>query len=128
MVSLATTLTLRWNSTGITVAGITSSPGVGANQFTSPTDLAFDSTGGLYVADYVNNRIQKWTIGTWTGKTVAGQENGILGATATTLHLPIALCMNTNNSIFISDTSNHRVQLWLNDASSGATGAGITGR
>jgi len=36
--------------------------GTGANQFTHPMAIAFDSHGNLYVSDYSNNRIQKFHI------------------------------------------------------------------
>ena len=35
--------------------------GMGDGQFNYPNDIAFDSTGRLYIADRENNRIQVWS-------------------------------------------------------------------
>jgi len=48
------------------------SEGGGSGQFRSPSGLAFDSSGILYVADQYNQRIQKFTnrgqyVGEWRG-------------------------------------------------------------
>ena len=36
--------------------------------------LQWDSSGALYIADYLNNRIQKWIIGESVGKTIADRR------------------------------------------------------
>ncbi|CAF1345698.1 unnamed protein product, partial [Rotaria magnacalcarata] len=36
--------------------------GAGANQFTVPTGLSFDRRGNLYVVDYGNHRVQRFSI------------------------------------------------------------------
>lgn len=35
--------------------------------------------------------------------------------------------MDTDGTLYIADSGNHRVQKWLNGASNGTTVAGITG-
>ena len=57
---------LRWNSTGITVAGIGGMPGNASNQFNSPTDVILDYANNLYIADYNNHRVQKYLFGSST--------------------------------------------------------------
>ncbi|CAF4629375.1 unnamed protein product, partial [Rotaria socialis] len=36
--------------------------GTGANQLNVPIGLSFDRHGNLYVADYVNGRVQRFSI------------------------------------------------------------------
>ncbi len=66
-----------------TVAGaIGSADGAGtAARMDGPRDLAFDTTGNLYVADEFNNTIRKlvYASGTWTVSTLAGTP-GVYGS------------------------------------------------
>jgi hypothetical protein len=59
--------------------------------------------------------------------TVAGQANGTLGTTATFSNNPDGVFIDSNDNLYVSDTSNNRVQLWTNGASVGTLVAG-TGR
>jgi len=59
---LKSTPSLRWNTTGITVAGVFKTPGSTNNQLYQPYDIALDSMNNLYVADYCNCRIQRFDI------------------------------------------------------------------
>ncbi|MFZ2783896.1 MAG: T9SS type A sorting domain-containing protein [Sediminibacterium sp.] len=56
----------RWaayDTVGVTIAGSeTGNAGSGKNQLNLPSALAFDLTGGLYIADARNNRIQKFIL------------------------------------------------------------------
>jgi len=45
--------------TGTTIAGLRGLPGLNASQLDTPIDLALGSSNTLYIADYVNNRVQK---------------------------------------------------------------------
>lgn len=47
-------------SVGITIAGVTSTPGVSANLLNRPHGLTLDSQLNLYVADFGNNRVQRF--------------------------------------------------------------------
>jgi hypothetical protein len=70
--SVAATPVFRWNSTGITVAGILSGPGVANNQLSRPFDVAVDNAYSVFVVDNSNQRIQKYAFGSAFGTTVAG--------------------------------------------------------
>jgi len=52
--------TATWNQKGITIAG-GNEQGSALNQLDTPTDIALDSNGNLYIADGGNNRILKIT-------------------------------------------------------------------
>lgn len=78
----------------------------------------------LYIADYNNHRIQKYDIGSSTGTTTAGQANGLGGSSVNQLKNPTCILVDSSGGIFISDSSNNRVQYWSNGASTGSTIAG----
>ena len=70
-----------------------------------PYDLAFGDDGTLYVCEYGNHRIQKFTrdgrsLGCWG---TAGRQPG-------QLHNPWALVRDRRGRIHVLDTHNHRVQ------------------
>ncbi|CAF4298055.1 unnamed protein product [Rotaria socialis] len=119
-----TSLGLRWYTTGSIVAGLGGVHGSASNQLYSPISLALGASNELYVADYNNNRIQKWVSGGATGSTVAGQPDGVSGSTLFHLALPAGIVLDSSNNLYVSDSANHRVQLWLNGSSSGTTIAG----
>jgi sugar lactone lactonase YvrE len=95
---------------------------------TYPYNLALDSSNALYITDYNNNRIQKWTVGASNGITVAGQANGASGASSTALSTPVGIVLDSNNNMYFTDRGNHRVMYWVNGASNGSVIAGITGK
>ncbi|CAF0975438.1 unnamed protein product [Rotaria sordida] len=116
---------LRWNTTGITVAGIVGNPGNANNQLNTPFDVILDYANNLYIADRANHRIQKYSLGASIGKTVAG--NGTIGSSQYQLYNPSRVIIDLNGNFYISDTYNHRIQFWRNGAVSGTIVAGITG-
>ena len=115
---------LRWNSTGVTVAGINGSSGRNATQFNLPYDLAWSAAKELYVADTMNIRVQKWSTGASHGQTVAGRENGSLGATARDLSMPMGLCLDADDNLYVADGINNRVQLFSSGSLIGTMVAG----
>jgi sugar lactone lactonase YvrE len=119
----ATIPTLRWNSTGITVAG-TGGLGTTANQFSSPMGLALDSSNTLYVSDLNNSRVQEWPANSWTGTTVAGQSSGAHGSTSDYLFQAGGLVIDSSGSVYVADIHNHRIQYWINGQATGTTVAG----
>ena len=115
---------LRWNSEGVTVAGVTSTIGSAANLLYYPYDLVVDWSYSLFVADRNNNRIQKFLRGSSNATTVAGRANGITGSTADAFDLSGFLLVDDDNNIHISDVSNNRVMFWKKDAVQGTIAAG----
>lgn len=117
-------VTLRWRPIGLTLAGLTGSRGLNASQLNRPIDLALTSSNTLYIADFDNNRVQKWLAGASSGVTVAGQANGAAASTAAYLFEPTALYIDANENIYVSDGGNDRVQLWTKGATVGTRVAG----
>lgn len=114
----------RWNSIGTTVAGLLGTPGTAANRLNIAFGITLDASNTLYIADSNNNRVQRWLNGSSSGTTVAGQANGIPGTNLSYLQNPSNVVVSANGSIYVTDTYNHRVQLWHNGTSSGITIAG----
>ena len=84
-------------------------------QLYTPTGIAVDLAGNLYIADFNNNRIRKVTAdGTIT--TVAG--NGSMGysgdggpAVNARLNFPRSVAVDAAGDVFIADSGNNRVRL-----------------
>ena len=74
-------------------------------QLYYPYDLAFDQHGHIYICEYGNHRVQKFTqqgesLGCWgTG----GRQPGML-------HNPWALVVDSRRRVHVLDSNNHRVQ------------------
>ena len=70
-----------------------------------PYDLAFDKAGDLYVVEFGNDRVQKFT--------AEGEARGCRGGPGREpgrLNRPWALAVDSRGSIHVVDTENHRVQ------------------
>jgi hypothetical protein len=81
----------------------------------SPTGLATDTLGNLYLADTHNHRIRKITAATGAITTIAGtgapgaSADAII-ATASQLGLPQGLTIDTHGNLYLADTANHRIR------------------
>jgi Bacterial Ig-like domain (group 3)/NHL repeat len=79
----------------------------------TPTGVAVDSGGNLYIADSHNHCIRRVSAGIIT--TIAGTgKPGFSGdggaATAAQLWLPTAVAVDSRNDIYIADTNNQRIR------------------
>lgn len=115
---------LRWNTTGITLAGQSGVAGNGSNQLNVPRDAAWVYPNTLYIADTGNNRVQKYIIGDLNGVTVSVQASGTGNSSASQLNAPSCLRVASNSGLYVADTNNNRIQFWSNGALSGLTVAG----
>lgn len=99
---------------GTGVAGFSGDGGAAtAAQINSPTDLALDTDGNLYIADRYNHRIRKVDrSGIIT--TVAGAGPGFNGdggpATSALLRSPSGVAVDGAGNIFIADVWNSRIR------------------
>lgn len=115
---------LRWNRTGITIAGIVGQYGNDSNKLNQPYGLDIDWSYTLYIADRYNHRIQKYLRDASFGETVAGKMSGVTGSTSEFLRYPCEVQVDINENVYVDDTDNHRLQLWSRGASNGITIAG----
>ena len=121
---LVTTVPLRWNATGKTVAGSLSSSSATPLYLDFSISVMIDSSDSLYVADANNHRIQKFLYGNNTGRTVAGQANGTGGSSASYLNYPNDMTVDSYGNVYAVDSNNNRVQFWSVNSTSGITVAG----
>jgi hypothetical protein len=114
-----------WTSGGLAVDTAYSTPspytvaggngyGVAAFQFQSPIGIYVDNGGNTYVADELNNRIQKFPAGSTSatnGVTIAGNGPGNLADTSgAQLYQPSDVFVDRNGYVYVADFLNHRIQ------------------
>ncbi len=100
---------------GTGVAGFGGDGGpAGSAQLNSPSGLAIDGQGNLYVADTGNNRIRMigpgGVIQTIAGNGTANFEGDGGPALSAALNAPTGLAVDTSGNIWIADTGNKRVR------------------
>jgi uncharacterized protein (TIGR03437 family) len=88
-------------------------------QLNSPQGLALDSSGNLYIADSINNRIRivnsAGVINTFAGTGAASPSfGGPVGdgglAINATLHLPSGVCLDSSGNVYIADTADNTIR------------------
>ena len=89
-----------------------------AAALSHPTDVAFDKSGDMFIADSVNNAIRRIDATTGIITTVAGTGSATVGyagdggqATLATLDDPTGVAVDSNGNIYIADTGNNRVRM-----------------
>jgi uncharacterized protein (TIGR03437 family) len=82
-------------------------------QLNNPMGLTADPGGNLWIADTYNHRVRQvnpaGSIFTFAGTGTGGIGAGGLAAAQTQLHAPRGICANRTGTLFLVDTSNHRV-------------------
>ena len=100
--------TVAGNGTG----GYSGDSGVATRaELNSPSGVAVDASGNIYIVDSGNNRIRKVTASTGVITTMAGNgtggysgDNGV--ATSAELNSPYGVAVDASGNIYIADTNN----------------------
>jgi sugar lactone lactonase YvrE len=87
--------------------------GTGAEAcFKSPTGIALDAVGNVYVSDTGNHQIRKITpsgvVTTLAGSGKPGFQDG--QGTKASLNFPLGLAVDRNGNIYVADMGNHRIR------------------
>ena len=85
-----------------------------AAKLNSPSGIAIDSAGNLYIADTDNNRIRKITasgkISTIAGNGTAGFGGDLGFATSAKLQNPSGIAVDSAGTLYIADKANNRIR------------------
>ena len=85
-----------------------------AAKLNTPSGLALDGAGNLFIADAGNHRIRKLNLGTGVISTEVGNGYGSGGdgdaAFAAMLNFPTAVVFDGAGNLYIADTGNHRIR------------------
>ena len=79
--------------------------GSGDGQFNGPEGVAVDASGNVYVADFGNHRVQKFTD---TGAYLT--QWGTLGMRAGQFNSPLGVAVDATGKVYVADNLNCRVQ------------------
>ncbi len=101
-------------------------------HFATPTDVARDRAGNLYIADTDNNRIRRinvvGTVTTIAGTGLAGYSGDNGPATAAQLTKPTSVTVDADGNLYIADTGNNRIRrIGTNDVITTIAGTGVPG-
>lgn len=114
------------SSVGVAVLGGNRNA-TGNQQLSNPRYLFFDSTTNtLLIANTGANNIVRWTPDTTNWTLVAGSLTGSNGNSTILLNNPSGVTADFNGNVYVADTANHRVQLFLSGQAAGITIAGTT--
>ncbi|CAF4179963.1 unnamed protein product, partial [Adineta steineri] len=86
--------------------------------------LAMDKNGSLYVSDLEKNEVRRWKMGEYNNEGIVVAGGNEQGDQLNQLYRPIFIFVDKDQSVYVSDFSNHRVMKWIKDAKEGIVVAG----
>ena len=93
---------------GTTVAGNGTS-GKSLSQLSFPAHVVVDANGFMFIVEAGNARVLRWLVGAPTGECIAGCS-GTSGKRPDQFDIALSVAFDSNGLLYISDSSNHRVQ------------------
>ena len=111
--------TAIWNNTFNVIAGISGISASSATTLNGPHDLAIGVNNTLYVADYYNNRVQKYVGGSPTATTLSNLSLAYAGSVQ----------VDSNGVVYVLDVNNYRILKWASGVVTivaGGRGSGST--
>ncbi|CAF4359310.1 unnamed protein product [Rotaria sp. Silwood2] len=103
---------VQWNNGVVTAVAGAHGTGATLDKISISYALYVDTNLNVYISDYSNHRISFWTAGNTTIGRLAAGGNG-LGTGAHQLNCPRGIYVDINGTLYIVDSSNHRIQKWL---------------
>ena len=99
------------------LSGSANNGGISADSLNSPAGVTTDSSGGLYVSDFSNNRVLYFTAGITTASRVYGQGGSFLSGTANNggtvsaigFDVPTGSALDSSGGLYVVENNNHRV-------------------
>jgi uncharacterized repeat protein (TIGR02543 family) len=105
---------------GVFTTGDANKDGISANSLRYPMGVALDVSGGLVVADLLNNRVLGYPAGGTTATVVYGQGGSFAtgtankgGLSADSLSMPFAVVVDGGGNLYVADMNNNRVLYYL---------------
>ncbi|CAF3367892.1 unnamed protein product [Rotaria sp. Silwood1] len=84
---------------------------------------AFDR---FIIVNYGAPSVVRWILGATSWTLLAGSSSGISGSTSKLLDNPLSVVLRPMNNMYVSNTANHRIQLFLSNDANDTTIACIT--
>jgi uncharacterized protein (TIGR03437 family) len=83
-------------------------------EFSTPSNVAFDSVGNLYIADTDNHVIREvdttGVVTTVAGNGTPGYNGDTIPATQASLNRPTSIAIDTAGIMYIADSGNHKIR------------------
>ncbi|CAF1382001.1 unnamed protein product [Adineta steineri] len=90
--------------------------------------LAMDKNGFLYVSDWYKNEVTRWKMDEYNNEGIVVAGGNGYGNQLSQLDRPTYIFVDEDESVYVSDSSNHRVMKWRKDAKEGRIVAGGNGQ
>ena len=101
-------------------------PGDRLNQLNGAKSIFVDRDHSVYVSDWGNARVMKWTKDAREGIVIAGGRGA--GDGLEQLSCPNGIVVDESGGVYVADTGNNRIMRWNKDATEGTVVVGGNGK
>lgn len=120
-------MSYRSGATSGTVVAGGNGGGSNSNQLCTPFGVQYDSaSNSLFISNYGCHTIVLWVVGATSWTLIAG-TNAVAGMSPTALSSPAGIHLDSMGNVYVTDTLNHRIQLFMAGQRNGSTIAGVSG-